>query len=135
MTAPAAASIAAVLLLSGCGSTDGAESCAEPQLVVVPILVAPGDDVRLAAGGLFDGCYDGGESGAPPPYTDVEFRLVTSGRSPKTFVLATLDADDHGTINAAVRVPDHVPPGPAHIEGDLMEPVAVEVTTPGTHPH
>jgi hypothetical protein len=55
MTAPAAASIAAVLLLSGCGSTDRAESCAEPQLVVVPILVVPGDDVRLAAGGPVPG--------------------------------------------------------------------------------
>jgi hypothetical protein len=125
-----AACVVTFTLLAGCSSTDGAESCGEPQLVVVPNVVAPGDQVRLAAGGLLDGCYDGGESGSPPPYTDVEFRLVTSGRTARTFVLATLDADQKGAINAAVRVPDHVPPGPAHIEGDHMEPVAVEVTAP-----
>ena len=130
MTGATVAAVAAALLLSGCSSSDGQDSCGEPQLIVVPIVVAPGDEVRVAAGGLLEGCYDGGESGSPPPYTDVEFRLVTSGRAARTFVLATLDADDKGAINAAVRVPDHVPLGPAHIEGDHLDPVAVEVTAP-----
>jgi hypothetical protein len=130
MTGSAVVAVAAALVLAGCGSTDGQDSCGEPQLVVVPIVVAPGDQVRVAAGGLLDGCYDGGEAGSPPPYTDVEFRLVTSGRTARTFVLATLDADEKGTINAAVRVPGHVPLGPAHIEGDHLEPVAVEVAAP-----
>ncbi len=125
-----AVALVALSLVAGCSANDGAQSCGEPQLVVVPIVVAPGDDVRLAAGGLLEGCYDGGENGSPPPYADVEFRLVTSGRTPRTFVLATLDANSKGTINAAVRVPDHVPTGPAHIEGDHMEPVAVEVSAP-----
>jgi hypothetical protein len=123
-------SLVTLSLLAGCSSTDGSDSCGEPQLIVVPIAAAPGDDVRLAAGGLLDGCYDGGESGKPPPYTDVEFRLVTSGPAHRTFVLATLDADEDGAINTAVRIPEHVPLGPAHIEGDHMEAVAVEVAAP-----
>jgi hypothetical protein len=125
-----ATSAVAVLLLAGCGSTGAAASCTGPQVTVTPATFAAGDEVRVAGDFFWDDCYDGGQAGTPPATRDVEIRLVTSGDAPETLALTTVDADEDGGIDTAVRVPDDVPPGPARIEAGFGEPVTVQVTAP-----
>ncbi len=125
-----AASVVALTLLAGCEEPSASASCAGPQVVAAPSTFAPGEEVQVGAGGLFDDCHDTGQPGTPPATQDVEFRLVTSGDDPRTFVLATVDANEDGTVDTAVRIPDDVPPGPARIEAAHGAPVVVEVTVP-----
>jgi hypothetical protein len=119
------------LLLAGCATESGsAASCAAPIVRVTPAAFAPGDEVRVSGGGFFDDCYDTGQPGTPPATQDIEVRLLTTGDPAETFVLATVDADEDGGIEARSRTPDDVPPGPARIGAAFGEPAQVVVTSP-----
>jgi hypothetical protein len=118
---------AVALLLSGCASSGAEASCVGPQVTVTPETFSAGDDVRVAGEFFLADCYDTGQTGTPPASKDVEIRLVTPEN---TFVLATVDADEKGDIDAAVTVPDDVPAGPARIETGSGGSVDVEVTSP-----
>jgi hypothetical protein len=115
MTRPAAAAIAASLLLTGCGDSGAAAGCVGPQVEATPATLAAGDEVRVTGRWFFDDCYDTGQPGTPPATQDVELRLVTGGDPAQTFVLATVDADGEGRIDTAITLPDDVPAGPARI--------------------
>jgi len=84
--------------------------------------------VRIEGEFFFDDCYDTGQPGTPPATRDIELRLVTPGATPRTFLLATVDADEDGEVHTTVAVPDDVPAGPARIEGGFGRPVDVVVT-------
>ncbi len=124
-----AAGVLALLLMAGCATSSAGASCAGPIVTVTPATFAAGDRVRIEGEFFFDDCYDTGQPGTPPATRDIELRLVTPGAAPRTFVLATVDADEDGEVDTTVAVPDDVPAGPARIEGGFGRPVDVVVTS------
>jgi hypothetical protein len=123
-----AAGVLALLLMAGCATSSAGASCAGPNVTVTPATFAAGDRVRIVGEFFFDDCYDTGQPGTPPAARDIELRLVTAGAAPRTFVLATVDADEDGEVDTTVAVPDDVPAGPARIEGGFGRPADVVVT-------
>jgi len=123
-----AAGVLALLLVAGCATSSAGASCVGPNVTVTPATFAAGDPVRIEGEFFFDDCYDTGQPGTPPATRDIELRLVTPGATPRTFVLATVDADEDGGVDTTVAVPDDVPAGPARIEGGFGRPVDVVVT-------
>jgi hypothetical protein len=123
-----AAGVLALLLVAGCATSSAGASCAGPNVTVTPATFAAGDRVRIEGEFFFDDCYDTGQPGTPPAIRDIELRLVTPGAATRTFVLATVDADEDGEVDTTVAVPDDVPAGPARIEGGFGRPADVVVT-------
>jgi hypothetical protein len=123
-----AAGVLALLLVAGCATSSAGASCVGPNLTVTPATFAAGDHVRIEGEFFFDDCYDTGQPGTPPATRGIELRLVTPGAATRTFVLATVDADEDGEVDMTVAVPDDVPAGPARIEGGFGRPADVVVT-------
>jgi hypothetical protein len=127
-----AGAVVVLLALAGCGTTGpgGAASCAGPAVSVRPTTVAAGNEMRVEGARFFADCYDTGQTGTPPAMRSVEIRLVTTGATHATVVLAVVDAEADGTFATSVQVPDDVPAGLAHIEAGGGEPAVVVVTAP-----
>lgn len=110
----AAATVAGVCLLSGCGSgaTGTSASCVPPQLRVDPGAVRLGEAVQLHGTFFTDTCAD---TSYPPPVhlRGVTITIEQAGRSQ---LLSRIDAQGtRGTFEVAVRLPLTLKKGPATV--------------------
>lgn len=129
--------VAGVILLwiTACSpETDDTEGVASDAACAAPVAelsvaeAIPGDVVTVIGTGFFTDCYDTGQSGAPPTSTAVDIAFESEGQK---VVLATLDADSTGSIEADVEIPMDAPSGAATITVGSAGPAPIVITATG----
>ena len=83
-----------------------------------------GDDLGVRANNLWLDCADTGH-GLSSPATQVRVVLTIEGDLPATFVLATVNADEAGTIDTTVQIPEGASAGPATLTVGGMSSITV----------
>jgi hypothetical protein len=96
------------------GQVAGGASCAAPYLTITPKVSGAGDQVQVGGRWFAADCYDTGQSGMPPPLTNLSLQLSQAGRS--WTVASGIDASgSEYTFITAVRLPHDLHPGRAHL--------------------
>ncbi len=111
----AAATVAGVCLLSGCGSgsTGTSASCVPPQLRVDPGTVRLGEAVQLHGTAFTDSCAD---TSYPAPVHSLQGLTITIEQAGRSQLLSRVDAQGtRGTFEVTVRLPLTLKKGPATV--------------------
>lgn len=124
---PLAAALICAVLLTGCTNSlqDGeGAACAAPTLSVEPASTTAGGQVVVAGENFLGGCPESksGErdtiaaSEPTVPYSDVSIQVLDEGG---LVTLAVVDAEDDGTFEAPVPMPEHLSPGVIELTTDV----------------
>jgi hypothetical protein len=117
-----AALVIAVGAVAACSPEGSAEQgCEAPHVLVAPATVSPGDEVTIRGTAMVDGCADAiemdedgkvisHETQSPLASLEVVYRAQDMER-----VLAAVDADERGSFEIMVRIPQESPPGHAEV--------------------
>lgn len=123
---------AGAMLLAGCGTSeqDGQTlACATPVLGVEPSSATAGAQIQIRGENFLDGCPDSSSDAlavtdAIFPHTAVEVQLIDAQYS---VVLTTVDAEDDGTFEVTVSLPDQVASGVVELTTDVTDTSPVEL--------
>lgn len=117
---------AGTVVLVGCGASeqDGqGAACASPALGVEPSSATAGAQIQIRGENFLDGCPDASSdvlaaTDAVLPHTSIEVQLLDAQGS---VVLTTVDAEDDGTFEATVSLPEQVASGVVELTTDVTD--------------
>ena len=132
LLARVALSAAGALVLAGCGSSeqDGqSAACAAPVLGVEPSSTTAGAQIQIRGENFLDGCPDASSDAlaatdAILPHTAIDLQLTDAQNS---VVLTTVDAEDDGTFEVTVSLPDQLAPGVVELTTDVTDTSPAEL--------
>lgn len=123
---------AGAAMLVGCGASeqDGQSvACATPVVGVEPSSATAGAQIQIWGENFLDGCPDASSDALAAtdtvfPHTSIDLQLIDAQNS---VVLTTVDAEDDGTFEVTVSLPDHLPSGVVELTTDVPDTTPAEL--------